>query len=283
MCPADQPPDDHDLDSAARSASAAEEEARAATDRLVRELVLYNGPTLPPLAVMRIHRIGEDAADSLIAVLSDSKLRDPRGPAGGWGPVHAARLLGELCPERAVEPLLDTLATADPLTPLQLTISLALGPLGPPLVAPILARLPTAIGAYRRELFCLLAGSRVRDPRVFAQLLALLAESPEDGAMHLAEYGDPEAIADLSRVLSAYQIGPAEDTRGNHLVFELREAIEELGGTLTPEQEAKYQAAWWGRRVEVSARDQALAAEPPRPDDPCPCRSGRRYKNCCLH
>jgi HEAT repeat protein len=66
---------------------------------------------MPPLLAAKIRAFGEPAVEPLIAVLTDSTLRDPSGPADGFGSVHAAQLLGQLDPERAVEPLLDVLAT----------------------------------------------------------------------------------------------------------------------------------------------------------------------------
>ncbi len=281
MCPPDDPSHDDD-DASLPSPPSAADRAQSEVAKLVAELVLHPRAVLPKGNAARIRMLADAARQPLIAILVDSKLRDPQGPGASWGPVHAARLLGELFPKQAVEPLLDTLATTSQLTPLREALTKALSPLGPPLIAPILARLPTAVGAYRRELWSLLAGVGVRDPRVFAQLLAALAESPEDGAMHLAEYGDPDALPDLSRALAAYRVGLGDDVRGDHTVFELREAILELGGTLTLEQEAKYQRALWGRRIQVSVQSEAKRESPVRADDPCPCGSGRPYKFCHL-
>ena len=132
MCPFDDIPDDQDQDltPAARAAL----KARAATTRLVRELLLHDGPVLPPLAATRILALGQAAVEPLISLMIDSRLRAPRGPAGGWAPVHAAKLLGQLDPEAAVEPLLDVLATTAQLTPLRQAVEKALAPLGAPLV-----------------------------------------------------------------------------------------------------------------------------------------------------
>ena len=284
MCPSDDVPNDqddeldHDLSPAARAAK----KARAATARLVRELVLHDGPVLPLLAATRILALGKAAVEPLINLMSDSRLRAPRGPAGGWAPVHAAELRGQLEREAAVEPRLDALATTAQLPPLRQAVEKALAPLGAPLVSPILARLPTAVGGYRRELWFLLANARVREPRIFIQLLGALAESPEDGAMDLAEYGDKAALPELSRALDAHRLDLDGDTPGDHTVFELREAIHELGGELTPAQQTKYERALWARRIEVSARTRLQRQPMARPDMPCPCGSGRPYTSCCL-
>jgi len=160
------------------------------------------------------------------------------------------------------------------------TVEKALAPMGARLIAPILARLPTAVDEYRRQLWSLLANAKVRDKRIFVQLLDALAESPEQGAMYLAEYGDPAALPELSRALDAYKISLTDD--GDHALFELREAIEGLGGTLTAAQQTKYGYALLACRIKVSAAMEVQRSQGVRPDSPCPCGSGRRYKHCCL-
>lgn len=253
----------------------------AAAAELVRELILQSGAAaLPARIAEHILALGEAAIEPLIEVLVDSRLRDPKGPAAGWAPVHAARLLGLRPRARAIEPLLDVLATTDKLSPLGEAVSKALVPLKAQLVTPILERLPTAVGGYRRELWYLLAGAGVREPRIFVQLLAALSESPEVGAMCLSEYGDRAALPDLAHALDAHPLGLADEPVNDHAVFELREAILELGGVLTAEQQAKYERALWTRRVRAAA--EPSARRPSSPDAPCSCGSGRRYRHCCL-
>jgi len=217
---------------------------------------------------------------ALVVVMVDCRLRDPKGPAAGRAPVHAAQLLGRLCDVRSVEPLLDVLATTHQLSPLRVAVERALAPMGAHLIAPILARLPTAVDEYRQQLWSLLANAKVRDPRIFVQLLDALAEHPEQGAMYLAEYGDPAALPELSRALDAYQISLTD--HGDHALFELREAIEELGGTLTAAQLTKYEQALLACRIKVSADLEAQRSRAVNLDAPCPCGSGRRYRHCCL-
>ena len=279
MCPPASSDDDDDPD-APRPPLPSSQKLLQETALKVRELVVFAGERLPPSSATWVLAQKEAAVAPLLEILVDSKLRDPSGEGAGWGPVHAAKLLGRLRSPRAIEPLLDILATTAPPEDLAVAVSQALTPLGVELISPILARLPTAVGSYRLELWCLLAGAKVRDARIFDQLLAALAEQPEEGAMRLAEYGDRAALPHLSRALYACKRGLVDDTSCDHLIFELREAIENLGGKLTAAQQTKYEYARITRKVESSfhyAREQ-----PYDPDALCFCGSGRQYRYCCL-
>jgi hypothetical protein len=250
----------------------------------VRDLLISAGETLDPERNAQIQELAMACIEVLLEVLSDPTLRAPQSPGSGFAPVHAANVLGELAPEVAVGPLLDTLATTSPIDPLFMAVIDALEPQGPRLVNPVLERLPTAIGEYRRELWSLLAKSGVRAPRVFDALLTALAEDPEAGAMSLAEYGDPAALPHLSAAFDRYQIRPGDHLDpDDSIAFELQEAIEALDGKMTPDQEAKYERAVWARRVQMESQDPQRPDRSPRPSDLCPCGSGRLYRHCCLH
>lgn len=285
MCPADQPPDNQapeflpaDLGGEPLSPAG----KHRATDQRVRELLLTGGAILPPQTAAEILALGDAAVEPLVTVLVDSQLRDPKGPAAEWTPVHAAQLLGQLPGERVVEPLLEVLVTAAPLSPLRAAVEQALARLGALLVNPILARLPAAEGAYRLQLWSLLANARVRDDRILAQLANALSESPAEAAMYLAEYGDPAALPELSRALDAHKLSLPDDLSDDYALFELREAIQLLGGKLTAAQQRKYECARLARRIAVSEKVGIHGDRSVGLDAPCACGSGRPYKNCCL-
>jgi len=284
MCPSDDPPDGQNPGSLPlepnREPPSATGQRRATIAQLVQGRLLNGGVVLSPQVAAEILALGEAAVEPLAVVMVDCRLRDPKGPAAGWAPVHAAQLLGQLGDARSVEPLLDVLATTNQLSPLRVAVEKALAPMGARLIEPILARLPTAVDEYRRQLWSLLANAKVRDKRIFVHLLDALAECPEQGAMYLAEYGDPGALPELSRALDAYQISLTDD--GDHALFELREAIEGLGGALTAAQQTKYEHTLLACRIKVSAEMGAQRSRAVNPDAPCPCGSGRRYRHCCL-
>ena len=284
MCPSDEPSDFQDPDSGPippnRELPGGVDPRRATGTQLVQERLLNDGVVLSPQSAAEILALGNAAVEPLVAVMVDCRLRDPKGPTAGWAPVHAAQLLGQLGDVRSVEPLRDVLATTHQLSPLRVAVEKALAPIGACLIEPILARLPTAVDEYRQQLWSLLANAKVRDQRIFVQLLDVLAEHPEQGAMYLAEYGDLAALPELSRALDVYQISLTDD--GDHALFELREAIEELGGTLTLPQQTKYEQALLACRIRVSADLEVQRSRAVNLDAPCPCGSGRRYRHCCL-
>ena len=286
MYPADQPPDDQPpkclpADLGGEPLPPAEN-PRATTAQRVRQLLLMGGAILPPQSIAEILSLGDAAIEPLVTVLVDSQLRDPQGPAVGWASVRAAQLLGQLPGERVVEPLLEVLASTAPLSPLRAAVEQALGRLGALLVNPTLARLPAVDSTYRLQLLSLLANARVRDNRISVQLVHALSDSPPEAAMYLAEYGDPAALPALSRALDAHKLSLPDDPSDDHAVFELREAIQLLGGKLTAAQQRKYECARLARRIAVSEKVGIHGERPVGLNAPCACGSGRPYKNCCL-
>jgi hypothetical protein len=279
MCPSDNPPSQPPKPARSPSEEPSPQEAAAEARRL---LLSCAEELLPPDVYHRLRQLARVVPGELIAVLTDPTLRPAGSPGNGWAPVHAAQILAEVAPQQAVEPLLDTLATVSPLTDLFMAVAEALEPLGKRLIEPILLRLPTAVGEYRIELWRFLGRCGARDPRVLDQLLLALNERPDEGALALSEYGDPAALPYLGEALDRYKLGPADRLpHDDFTVFELREAILELGGKLTAAQQAKYERALWTLRVERGERDRPVL-DRRKLDAPCPCGSGRPYRNCCL-
>jgi hypothetical protein len=59
------------------------------------------------------------------------------------------------------------------------------------------------------------------------------------GAMLLAGYGDPAALPALHQAFARYRVTDTDSPLASQTLIELRGAIECLGGTLTPAEQAK--------------------------------------------
>jgi HEAT repeat protein len=237
---------------------------------------------LPEQARAKILAQRAATVPALLQILEDEAL-------AGWAPVHAVRLLGEMQIAEAVGPMLRALAETDPLDLLHDAVLVALPKLGAPIVEPALrAYTENADPEFRVSIGSILARVGVRDERIFAVLLETLARSPSH-AGHLAGYGDARALPHLSRAFDAYKIRDSDSPFANQDIVELEAAIEQLGGTLTEAQSAKYRKALepserWRRQVNVALSSRKSGGKPTRPgrNEPCWCNSAKKYKQCHL-
>jgi hypothetical protein len=275
---------------------------------LVR-LLIDAGKEVPPRLQERILTFGPEVIPPLLDMMQDEELSLDTAPGEGWAPIHAVDLLAELRPELAVEPMVRLLLESDWDLIIHGQLQRAIQQLGGAALEPTLtAYAETADPDQRRALTHVLSGLKVHDDRIYDILAAELREDPELGAMHFAEYGDPRALPLLLAALDAYGGVPRDDLWGNHALIELRAAIEELGGALTPEQQEKVNRilapSEAKRRQFVAAMERAeshadLETSPFRSlltpgnratraarkvgrNEPCPCGSGKKYKKCCL-
>ena len=252
------------------------------------------GQRLPARLRQQILELGRAAVPPLIKTLEDHGLARANAPGGGFAPVHAAELLGELRAPDAVEPMLRALARTDWMDWLHDGILRSLPEIGPPVLEPAL-RLYAEAGdrELRVSVAAVLARVGVHDDRTLRILKAELREDPSM-ARNLAEYGDPRAVECLSRALDEYEIEEGDSSFRNQALVELQAAIEELGGRLTPEQAEKIRgglepAEKWRRQLSESlqGRSSEEPEEPVRPrapgrNDPCWCGSQKKYKKCHL-
>lgn len=254
-------------------------------------LLITGGKDLSPVAKSQILALGQQAIPQLMDVLRDHQLAKQDAPGEGWAPVHAVRLLGELRAVAAVEPMLDLLDDSDGGDYLSAEIIEALPAMGPPVLERLLQAQPRFERADQMNpLNVVLAKLGTKDPRILAILLDELKKFPDIGASNLAVYGDPAALPHLLRAFDEYQVTPTDNPIEHHAMIELTAAIEELGGDLTPAQQAKAQIADEPRRrfAELLTR---LAEHQPTGgtarrkvgrNEPCPCGSGKKYKKCHL-
>lgn len=286
--------------------------AAADAESLVR-LLLEAGQRLPPRLRERILEFGPEVVPPLIALAEDEALAHEDAPGEGFAPVHAMELLGELGAAEAAEPMLRALAEEEPGTWLHDTARGALPKLGAAIIEPALAAHAAATDPLvRLSIRGVLANLGIRDERIYDLLVEALQRDLMDGitAMHLADYGDPHALPLLTRALDLYEFSDREELMENQAVVELEDAIQRLGGELTPEQQEKVRRIMKQDRpqrerflalldtavgrmdLETSpvrgARALATESRPPRTVEkvgrnaPCPCGSGLKYKKCCL-
>jgi uncharacterized protein YecA (UPF0149 family) len=232
---------------------------------------------------------------ALLEILQDETLALPESSGGGWAPVHAAELLGELRTAEAIGPMIGVLAKTDPLDILRDQVRQSLPKIGATVIEPALRAAKGAHSELQDSLAAVLARIGSRDERIFEILLDQLRRDPTY-AGNLAIYGDPRAVPYLLEALDKHEIIENGNPLANHDLIELRAAIEELGGTLTAEQQRKCQrgrrqaeAALRAMRVSFEAkRHDRVIAEPVRRhdpigrNDPCWCGSGKKYKKCHL-
>jgi hypothetical protein len=254
-------------------------------EQLVRRLLLIEGRRHLNREERRaVLALGAEAVPPLIAMLTDASLQPEDSPGDGYARERAASLLGDLGAVEAIEPMLDVLRTTDGLTATHEAVLEAIVRLGPAVLEPVLlAYAGSTDPKLRFSLASALSRMGHHDPRILSALVEYLPENPDHGAGCLADYGDPAALPALHAALAAQPVDRSPSLLGNHEIIELCAAIEDLGGTLAPSQEAK--------RAQVDALRERQRAELFRTpvqrnskigrNDPCPCGSGKKYKKCC--
>lgn len=231
---------------------------------------------------------GSALDEALVALLEDEWAADSDAPGGGWASVHAASIAGKRQPPGAIEPLIEILSRMEWDTYLHNSASIALQKYGEQALEPVWHEYEAAPDADAAHVWLnILASLGVHQKRIYDELLDLLAKKPDFGATLLSIYGDPRAIDPLSKALGRTLIDWEGPAWHNHQIIEMAAAIEELGGTLTPTQQAKLeqvrhifrtQSQPAGRRPKPPAL--ADSGEKLGRNDPCWCGSGKKYKRC---
>ena len=242
-------------------------------------LLIDAGKDLPPRLRARILSFGPEVIPPLIELMQDEELSLDTAPGEGWGPIHAADLLGELHAEAAIQPMLRLLMGTDWDTYIHDRVLGALPKLGPAVLGPVLAaRAATTDHELHVSLDGIMAALGVRDERIYNLLIEDLERDLEMGITpyHLAQYGDPRALPHLLAVLDRYE-SQGEGPLASFGLGDLVEAIERLGGQLTPEQQKKTD-----RILRQAYSQPQRAGQKIGRNEPCPCGSGKKHKKCCL-
>lgn len=266
------------------------DDGRTSEPRAIVRRLIDAGEGLPDSVRRDIVDLGDVAVSPLLEILEDASLAMENAQGGGEAPAHAARLLGELRAARAVEPMLVVLARTDPLDLLHDQLIESLPAIGASVVEPALcAYAANEDHDFRVSIASVLARTGVRDDRIFTVLLEVLKAEPSHGAGDLAEYGDERAVPHLSRAFDDHGIVESDSPLANQDLVELRAAIEELGGSLTPAQDGKYARALepaerWRRQMRAALESREVARRRTRPgrNDPCWCGTKKKYKKCHL-
>ena len=228
----------------------------------------------------------------LIRVLTDEGYLQEDGPGEGWAPVHAARLLRELHPVDAIEPLIRVMRNVETDAFVSSAAMYALRACGSAAEGPTLAALEQETDTYRRAaLREVLAGLCVRSDALYEALKRGFQEHAELGAIVLADYGDARAPPILQKALDDHEVPDEPITSFHHQeVIEFCEAIERLDGELTQPQQEKLKLVKRLReasRPKLEAYLQDRYGQKPqiaRPklgrNEPCWCGSGKKYKKC---
>lgn len=184
---------------------------------------------------------GDVVVPALRLLMLDASLLEPDGLGEGDIPYFCAEQLEAIGTPLAVEALLDGLLAAPPGDPFGHNARDYLRPAGGLAFELGLARLDEPLDATGRLrlgylLSSLVGDDPVRDPRLLALGLQVLAEHPTDGAFILADLGDPAALPDLQSALASVLQEPAMHLEAREATAAIWAAIEELGGSLSLEQ-----------------------------------------------
>jgi len=209
----------------------------AETESLIQRL--YEGEqALTPDLVEQFRARREAVVPALRRLLYDGALYDTEGPGGGWVPIHAVRLLGELRAEEAVDDLMDVLAESQQEEIIRQITLEALKQIG-------LAALPAALDFLRwsqrtglqGEVAGLIGLIGKEDERAYPALKTFYEQTNWDGARTLAVsaltlLGDQRAIPLLRFALNERDLQPSD-------VATLATALGELGVNIEREPALK--------------------------------------------
>ncbi|HEY8079202.1 MAG TPA: SEC-C metal-binding domain-containing protein [Labilithrix sp.] len=247
--------------------------------------ILETPDRLPPELREEILAHGTSAIPELLEILTDDddSDADEETPGSGWPAIHAVDLLVDLRATAAIEPMLDVLLDTDFDDIIHDRILLRLPELGGDVLEPALARLEQTADDDEDAIHSLgvvVSKLGVKDERVFHVLCEIFDDEPSFGIILLADYGDPRALAMVEDELRDFE-PDFSNPFWRIALADLREALERLGGMLDGDLAAHVRSIEdaWERHLGETKR---LFGQKIGRNDPCPCRSGKKFKKCCL-
>jgi len=240
--------------------------------------------------------LGDEAVAPLLEVLGDEDLQYEDARGGGWTPVHAARILGELRAAEAVEPLMKWLGVEG--EALAQAVPLALARIGEPALESLMVHACDRSHDLMGRAVALEALTRMTGPhpgfhdRVVDYLREIVRgeEKGEDefrafAVVNLCDISDDRAWDDILTAYKQNRIAKrlitVNEARENMLArggnWKLREAAESIVAQYeAPAHDAGPRAV---RRRPVGPELGPEFARVGR-NDPCPCGSGKKFKKC---
>jgi SEC-C motif len=235
---------------------------------------------LPPELREQILALRAEAVPALIEILNDEQLGMSESPAEGWPPIHAVELLADLKATEAIEPMLDVLVETTFDHVINSNLLLRLPEFGAAVLEPTLLRLKVAQEEdVARALVAVLAKLGIKDERIFDAICDVFDEDLVFGAMYFADYGDDRALPMIEDAIVEFE-PDFSSPFWRHDLTELVDAHQRLGGVLGEDLQAHVDALdeSWKQHVASSH----VGGQKIGRNDPCPCRSGKKYKKCCL-
>ena len=146
----------------------------------------------------RIVALGAAAEAPLRAIIDDETLLDTDARGGGWAPLHALDLLGELRATAAIPRMLELVGSCDLDEYAFGAAAGALEKMGAAAVEPVLAAYAAEEREeYRATLASILGSLGVREERIWNVLVEAFALDPVVGAASFVAYRDARALPSL--------------------------------------------------------------------------------------
>ena len=254
-----------------------------------------------------------EAIDFLLAKFKEflelTKREEEWDPDFEWGVIHGVHVIARWKPKRAIEPMLELMdPIADDITgALHDAIMLALEGAGEPALEPLWRRYqrdyedPEATSTWMWAL----SNLGVKDDRIIGALLEHVDVDFNEAVQLMSDYGDKALlpliegyVKGLAHYLNINKIDPFiyGASLNDPLIgayINSREALLILREDTTaadPQYGEKVEAfdrqmlqyaTYEKHKGDIDRAIQEVMGRRPRPDDPCPCGSGRKYKHCC--